>query len=101
MSEVTESGNSEFPSNGFCTCVNTDKPDINPNSERKLRILNTVARTEEYLRERRISELIQYLFTKLLSHTPENPLQYLENLFDDCMLYRAGHGLAPVIYEEG
>lgn len=69
-------------------------------SERKEFIFNAVARTEHYLRERRIPELIRFFFTKIISEHPNRPLSYLEALLDDCMLFRAGHGLAPVLYEE-
>lgn len=69
-------------------------------SERKQRILTTVARTESYLRERRIPELVRFLLTKLLSQGPNKPIIYMEKLLNDCMLFRAGYGQAPVIYED-
>lgn len=69
-------------------------------SARKLQILSTVSRTENYLRDHRIPELIRFLLTKLLAEGSDKPIAYLENLLDDCMLYRAGHGLPPVLYEQ-
>ncbi|XP_075972942.1 uncharacterized protein LOC142974454 [Anticarsia gemmatalis] len=68
--------------------------------ERKKNILSTVARTEEYLRERRIPELIRFLLTSVIAHGPSMPVAFLETLLDDCMLFRAGHGKAPVLYED-
>lgn len=69
-------------------------------SERKNLILSTVSRTENYLRERRIPELLRFLLTKLLAYKGKNPVEYCEHLMDSCMLYRAGFGKAPVLYED-
>lgn len=74
----------------------SEKTDICP---RKVHILSTVSRTENYLRDHRIPELIRFLLTKLLANTSDKPIAYLEKLLDDCMLYRAGHGVPPVLYE--
>ncbi|CAH4031181.1 unnamed protein product [Pieris brassicae] len=68
-------------------------------SVRKEYMLSTVSRTEKYLRERRIPEIIRFLLTKLISHAPKKPVVFLEKLIDDCMLFRSGHGSAPVLYE--
>ncbi|XP_026758572.3 GPI ethanolamine phosphate transferase 1 [Galleria mellonella] len=68
-------------------------------SARKQQILSTVARTESYLKERRIPELLRFLVTKVIAETSNKPMDYLEKLLDDCMLFRAGHGPAPVLYE--
>ncbi|XP_026320221.1 uncharacterized protein LOC113230485 [Hyposmocoma kahamanoa] len=67
---------------------------------RKLQILSTVSRTENYLRDHRIPELISFLLTKLLADGSNKPIAYLVKLLDDCMLYRAGQGLPPVLYEQ-
>ncbi|XP_023943366.1 uncharacterized protein LOC112049631 [Bicyclus anynana] len=86
-----------------CTCDSIAMAQISieetPISERKQKILSTVQRTESYLREYRIPELIRYLLTMILAHLPNNPISYLEKLLDACMLFRAGHGVAPVLYE--
>ncbi|XP_060806463.1 GPI ethanolamine phosphate transferase 1 [Amyelois transitella] len=66
---------------------------------RKQKILTAAARTESYLRERRIPELIRFIFTKVVTDAPNRPMVYLEKLLDDCMFFRAGIGLPPVIYE--
>lgn len=63
-------------------------------------ILGAVSRTENYLRERRIPELIRFLLRKLLASGSDNPVAYLLEILDDCMLYRAGYGQIPVLYEE-
>lgn len=68
-------------------------------SERKQKILTTVSRTENYIQEHRIPELIQFLFTKVLAQRPHKPIVYLEKLLDDCMLFRAGHRVPPLLYE--
>ncbi|KAL0851135.1 hypothetical protein ABMA28_007000 [Loxostege sticticalis] len=83
-----------------CKClIDQDSSESIFISERKKQILSTVARTESYLRERRIPELVRFLLTKLLSSGSNKPIIYLEKLLNDCMLFRAGHGVAPVLYE--
>ncbi|KAI8438571.1 hypothetical protein MSG28_011028 [Choristoneura fumiferana] len=84
----------------LCKCLIDDassEPVIIP--PRKQKILSTVARTENYLRERRIPELLRFMLTKVIAEGSDKPIAYLEKLLDDCMLYRAGHGSAPVLYE--
>ncbi|CAH2102472.1 unnamed protein product [Euphydryas editha] len=85
-----------------CLCGDTKSESISNHvniSERKEFILSIVTRTENYLRERRIPELIRFLFTKIIAHTPDKPVAFLEKLLDDCMLFRAGYGIPPVVYE--
>ncbi|XP_046976753.1 uncharacterized protein LOC124542871 [Vanessa cardui] len=85
-----------------CVCYETISEPISEHVDitgRKEFILSTVTRTENYLRERRIPELIRFLFTKVIAHSPDKPVAFLEQLLDDCMLFRAGHGLPPVLYE--
>lgn len=85
----------------LCKCLLSSDPSKEVEvSPRKKMILSTVARTEEYLRERRIPELIRFFLTKVIAHAPTSPLTFLQKLIDDCMLYRAGHGQAPVLYED-
>lgn len=84
-----------------CKCLRDDESseqiEIQP---RKLKILSTVSRTENYLMEHQIPALMRFLLTKLMNQKSETPLSYLEKLLDDCMLYRAGYGSAPVLYED-
>lgn len=83
-----------------CKCLRDDESSEKVEiSARKIQILSTVARTESYLRERRVPELIRFLLTKVIAEASENPIGYLEKLLNDCMLFRAGYGLAPVLYE--
>uniref|UniRef100_A0A2A4JN57 EF-hand domain-containing protein n=1 Tax=Heliothis virescens TaxID=7102 RepID=A0A2A4JN57_HELVI len=69
-------------------------------SKRKRRIFTTVSRTEKYLRERRIPELIRFIFVKILAANPTNPALFVERLMNDCMICRSGLGLAPVLFED-
>lgn len=83
-----------------CKCLRDDESSEKVEmSERKARILSTVARTESYLKERRIPELIRFLLTKVIAHESDKPIAYLGKLLSDCMLFRAGHGIAPVLYK--
>lgn len=83
-----------------CKCL-IDEPssEVLIISERKKHILSTVSRTESYLRERRIPELVRFLLTKVIAEGSNKPIIYMEKLLNDCMLFRAGHGLPPVLYE--
>lgn len=63
-------------------------------------VLGIVSSTETYLKERRIPELIRFLLTKLLAESPDRPCAHLIQILDDCMLYRAGFGRLPVLFEE-
>lgn len=103
---IQKDTNLELYVSNVCTCPCADffkEPPVETTSdeERKRFILSTVSRTDEYLREHQIARLIHFLFTKVLAHLPENPIAYLENVLDDCMVYRAGLAIAPVLYEDG
>ncbi|KAI5645814.1 hypothetical protein NE865_02084 [Phthorimaea operculella] len=83
-----------------CTCLRSDESiEIPRMSERKQRLFSTVPRTEAYLRDRRIPELMRFFCTKLLADHSDHPVAYMEELLADCMLFRAGIGLPPVLYE--
>lgn len=106
MEEELDSFSAEHLYNKYseCKCLCYDKTSKSISShatipERKEFILSIVTRTENYLRERRIPELIRFLFTKIIAHTPDKPVAFLEKLLDDCMLFRAGYGSPPVVYE--
>lgn len=106
MEEELEYFSAEHLNNKYseCKCLCYDKTSKSISShatipERKEFILSIVTRTENYLRERRIPELIRFLFTKIIAHTPDKPVAFLEKLLDDCMLFRAGYGSPPVVYE--
>lgn len=84
-----------------CKClIDADSSEQIFISARKQKVLSTISRADSYLRERRVHEFIKFLLTKIIAKESSNPIAYLEKLLNDCMLYRAGHGLAPVLYEE-
>ncbi|XP_022822305.1 uncharacterized protein LOC111353487 [Spodoptera litura] len=86
----------------LCKCLLSPEPSKEEIiSERKKMMFSAVFRTESYLRERRIPELIRFLLTKILARDPDsNVSTYLSNLLDDCMIFRAGLGVAPVLFED-
>ncbi|KPJ07615.1 hypothetical protein RR48_11171 [Papilio machaon] len=81
-----------------CVCPESSSERVAISAHKK-RILGIVSETENYLRERRIPQLIRFLISKILAQESDKPLLYLEKLLDDCMLFRAGVGTAPVLYE--
>lgn len=85
----------------ICKCLLPDEDSVEVvQTARKKKILSTVARTENYLRERRIPELIRFLITKIIASESRNPTEYTIKLLDECMLFRAGLGVPPVLYED-
>lgn len=87
-----------------CTCVDllvnsipTPPPEKSARTEH---LLGAVSRTENYLRERRIPELVRFLMSKILANGCDSPVAYLSKVLDECMLSRAGYGQVPVLYEE-
>lgn len=101
---LCQSSNSQGPTVepiSICKCLFPESAEESLiNSERKNKLLSRVANTETYLRERRIPELIRFILTKILANRSKHPLDFAWKLLDDCMLYRAGIGQAPVLYEE-
>lgn len=87
-----------------CQCINQLDTPTPMRSSRKFglseHVLGIVSNTESYLKERRIAELVRFLLTKILVDAPYGPLDHLVKILDDCMLYRAGFGRLPVLYEE-
>ncbi|XP_037968724.2 uncharacterized protein LOC119692380 [Plutella xylostella] len=85
-----------------CKCLRDSESNASGKSDidaRRRLILGRVERTENYLRDRRISELLRFLLAKIISSSPDEPLKFLETLLDDCMLFRANQGKAPVLFD--
>ncbi|GJQ67964.1 hypothetical protein Trydic_g16720 [Trypoxylus dichotomus] len=55
---------------------------------------------QRYLRVHRIFEFYQFLVAHLLSAAPENPINFLLDLLDRCIIYRAGLGNPPLLYDK-
>ncbi|KAJ8704489.1 hypothetical protein PYW07_011677 [Mythimna separata] len=85
-----------------CKCITSKEPSVEEViDERKKVIFSAVTRTEEYLRERRIPELVRYMIAKIVTRDYKtNVADYAAKLLDKCMIFRAGHGVAPVLFEE-
>lgn len=84
-----------------CKCLTSAESSVGTIvPERKKRILSKVAVTENYLHERRIPELVRFLLTKIMQSPKYNVTDYTAQLLDECMIFRAGLGVAPVLFEE-
>lgn len=57
-------------------------------------------KARRYLRKHKIFEFFQFLIAHLLSEAPDNPIQFLIDLLDKCLLYRAGFGNPPLLFEK-
>ncbi|CAG9772647.1 unnamed protein product [Ceutorhynchus assimilis] len=58
----------------------------------------SVREAQSYLRSHRIFECFQFIIAHLLSANPENPIEFILNLINRCLLYRSGLGEPPLLY---
>ncbi|CAG9862349.1 unnamed protein product [Phyllotreta striolata] len=56
-------------------------------------------RAQMYLRVHRIFDFFQFIIAHLLSKAPENPIEFILELLNKCLLYRSGAGKPPTLYE--
>ncbi|KAK5642289.1 hypothetical protein RI129_008456 [Pyrocoelia pectoralis] len=56
-------------------------------------------RAQKYLREHKIFEFFQYIIAHLLSALPDNPIEFIIDLLDQCMIFRSGITKPPLLYE--
>lgn len=42
----------------------------------------------------------RFILAKIICHNSQNVAEYVEELLEQCMLFRSGHGIAPVLFEE-
>ena len=59
---------------------------------------NAQAQAQAYLSERKIFELFNYLIGHLLVDEPADPIEYLFDLLDKCMLFRSGLCEPPLLF---
>nr|XP_022911315.1 uncharacterized protein LOC111422337 [Onthophagus taurus] len=55
---------------------------------------------QKYLRIHRIFEFYQFLIAHLLGNMPENPIAFLLDILDKCIIYRASMGQPPLLFEK-
>ncbi|XP_046608245.1 uncharacterized protein LOC124299230 [Neodiprion virginianus] len=59
---------------------------------------NAQMQAQFYLNEKKIFELFNFLIGHLLVDEPIDPIEYLYELLDKCMLFRAGLGEPPLLF---
>ncbi|XP_074106340.1 uncharacterized protein LOC141532073 [Cotesia typhae] len=57
-------------------------------------------KAHEYLTSHKIFELNNYLISHLLIDEPDNPIQYLADLIEKCLLFKTGQGPPPLIFTD-
>ncbi|XP_014606303.1 PREDICTED: uncharacterized protein LOC106787983 [Polistes canadensis] len=57
------------------------------------------ARAHAYLEEKQISKLFNFLIGHLLVEESPDPIQYLEKLLKECILYRSGVKKPPLLFK--
>ncbi|KAB0796207.1 hypothetical protein PPYR_10268 [Photinus pyralis] len=57
-------------------------------------------RAQRYLREHKIFEFFQFIVAHLLSALPENPVEFIIDLMDQCMMFRSGLTKPPLLYDK-
>ncbi|XP_050294088.1 uncharacterized protein LOC126734485 [Anthonomus grandis grandis] len=60
----------------------------------------SVKEAQKYLRIHRIFECFQFIIAHMLSANAENPIEFILNLLNKCILYRSGLGNPPLLYEK-
>ncbi|XP_033215353.1 uncharacterized protein LOC117171831 isoform X2 [Belonocnema kinseyi] len=60
--------------------------------------MNAQQRAHAYLSERKIFELFNFLIGHLLVDEPIDPIEYLFDLLDKCILFRSGLAEPPLIF---
>ncbi|XP_025831995.1 uncharacterized protein LOC108740725 isoform X2 [Agrilus planipennis] len=58
----------------------------------------SMRQAQKYLRVHRIFEFFQFLIAHLLSAIPDNPIEFLIELLEKCLIYRSGIGEPPLLY---
>lgn len=61
---------------------------------------STTFLAQKYLRTHRIFDFFQFIITHLLSAAPENPITFILVLLNKILLYRAGTGNPPLLYDQ-
>ncbi|KAK4876674.1 hypothetical protein RN001_009180 [Aquatica leii] len=56
-------------------------------------------KAQKYLRIHRIFDLFQFITAHLLSALPDNPITFITELLDKCMIFRSGLAKPPLLYE--
>ncbi|EFA00374.1 uncharacterized protein LOC103312206 [Tribolium castaneum] len=64
------------------------------------KMTEAMKRARKYLRQHKIFQFFRFLIAHMLSEVPENPIQFLVDLLDKCLLYRSGFGNPPLLYEK-
>ncbi|KAG5895793.1 hypothetical protein JTB14_029209 [Gonioctena quinquepunctata] len=55
---------------------------------------------QKYLRVHRIFDFFQFITAHLLGACPDNPISFIIELLNKCLLYRSGMGEPPLLYEK-
>ncbi|XP_022911373.1 uncharacterized protein [Onthophagus taurus] len=74
--------------------------DISVQKEKPQCVSLAMVVAQKYLRLHRIFELYQFLIAHLLSALPENPIQFLLDLLDNCLSFRTGLTMPPLLYQK-
>lgn len=64
------------------------------------RMTNAQIQAQFYLNDKKIFELFNFLIGHLLVDEPSDPIEYLHDLLDKCMLFRAGLCDPPLLFTE-
>ncbi|XP_057654054.1 uncharacterized protein LOC130892595 isoform X2 [Diorhabda carinulata] len=59
----------------------------------------TMRKAQHYLRVHRIFDFFQFIIAQLLGAAPDNPIYFILELLNKCLLYRSGAGPPPLLYE--
>nr|CAI5857232.1 unnamed protein product [Callosobruchus analis] len=55
---------------------------------------------QKYLRVHRIFDFFQFIIAHLLQAAPEDPVTFILELLNKCLIYRSGRGKPPLLYQK-
>ncbi|XP_072377478.1 uncharacterized protein [Diabrotica undecimpunctata] len=77
--------------------------ELEPKGEKELSFIysssTAMKKAQHYLRVHRIFDFIRFIIAHLLGSAPENPISFILELLNKCLLYRSGAGQPPLLYE--
>lgn len=73
---------------------------IEESQEFKLSSSKAMREAQMYLIQHRIFDFFQLIVTHLISASPENPITFIMEYLNKCLLYRSQYGKPPILYEK-
>ncbi|RZC43197.1 uncharacterized protein BDFB_007505 [Asbolus verrucosus] len=97
---IAEEGEEEYGEKGHPFAVEIPEIEGEIEDEALKRMTPAMRKARKYLTQHRIFEFFRFIIAHMLSELPENPIQFIIDLLDKCLVYRSGFGNPPLLYEK-